>query len=149
MHAQILGSLTIAKFNGVSVHCFFFQLCTYTTFEYLVCILLYVDNLHKCYNFTGIQREQLCMCKQWIPGHLSPSTWPGYKQQTPGTQQLAQVIKDSRQTAKSTHMVCELPVTMTSYELSNMLLPWVMLKLLHNSQCVQTACYLKLLGKIF
>ena len=39
-------------------------------------------------------------------------------------QQLARVIKDSRQTAKSTHMVCELPATMTSYEFSNMLLPW-------------------------
>ena len=34
-----LESLTIAKFNSVSVHCFvvrsFFLLCTYTTFEYL------------------------------------------------------------------------------------------------------------------
>ena len=47
-----LGSLTIAKFNGVSVHCFvvaLFQLCTYTTFEYL---LLHVDCLSKRYNFT-------------------------------------------------------------------------------------------------
>ena len=31
-----------------------FQLCTYTTFEYLVCILLHVDSLHKHYNFTEI-----------------------------------------------------------------------------------------------
>ena len=52
-----LESLTIAKFNGVSVHCFvvaFFQICTYTTFEYLVHILLHVDSLHKHYNFTEI-----------------------------------------------------------------------------------------------
>ena len=52
-----LGSLTIAKFNGVSVHCFvvaLFQLCTYTTFEYLVRILLHVDSLRKCNNFTEI-----------------------------------------------------------------------------------------------
>ena len=42
----LLGSLKIAKFSGVSVHCnfssFFFQLCTYTTFEYLVRILFHV-----------------------------------------------------------------------------------------------------------
>ena len=52
-----LVSLTIAKFNGVSVHCFVvahFQLCTYTTFEYLVHILLHVDNLRKCCNFMEI-----------------------------------------------------------------------------------------------
>ena len=50
-----LGSLTIAKLNGVSVHCFvvaLFQLCTYTTSEYLVRILLHVDSLCKHYNFT-------------------------------------------------------------------------------------------------
>lgn len=57
----LLGSLTIAKFNGVSVHCFvvaLFQLCTYmyTTFEYIVRILLHLDSLHvrKRYNFTEI-----------------------------------------------------------------------------------------------
>ena len=41
----LLGSLKIAKFRGVSVHCNFsnfFQLCTYTTFEYLVRILFHV-----------------------------------------------------------------------------------------------------------
>ena len=45
-----LGSLTIAKFNGVSMHCFvvaLFQLCMYTTLEYIVSILLHVDNLRK------------------------------------------------------------------------------------------------------
>ena len=50
------GSLTIPKFNSVSVHCFvvaLFQLCMYTTFEYLVRILLHV-NLCKRYNFTEI-----------------------------------------------------------------------------------------------
>lgn len=55
----LLGSLTIAKFNGVSVHCFvvaLFQLCTYmyTTFEYIVRILLHLDSLRKRYNFTEI-----------------------------------------------------------------------------------------------
>ena len=41
----LLGSLKIAKFSGVSVHCnfpAFFQLCTYTTFEYLVRILFHL-----------------------------------------------------------------------------------------------------------
>ena len=52
-----LESLTIAKFNGVSVYCFvvaLFQLCTYTTFEYLVHILLHVDSLHEHYNSLEI-----------------------------------------------------------------------------------------------
>ena len=41
----LLGSLKIAKFSGVSVHfnfSSFLQLCTYTTFEYLVRILFHV-----------------------------------------------------------------------------------------------------------
>ena len=41
----LLGSLKIAKFSGVSAHSnfsSFFQLCTYTTFEYLVRILFHV-----------------------------------------------------------------------------------------------------------
>ena len=52
-----LGSLTIAEFNGVSVHCFvaaLFRLCTYATSEYLARILLHVDSLRKRYNFTEI-----------------------------------------------------------------------------------------------
>ena len=51
-----LVSLTIAKFNGLSVHCSVVaQLYTYTTFEYLVRILLHVaHNLRKHYNFTEI-----------------------------------------------------------------------------------------------
>ena len=52
-----LGSVTIAKFNGLNVHCLLwliFKLCTYATFEYLVRILLHVDNLRKHYNFTEI-----------------------------------------------------------------------------------------------
>ena len=54
---SLLGSLRIIKFNGMSVHCFvvaLFQLCTYTTFEYLVRILFHVDNLCKRYNFMEI-----------------------------------------------------------------------------------------------
>ena len=54
---SLLGSLTIAKFNGMSVHCFvvaLFQLCTYTTFKYLVRILMRVDSLRKRYSFTEI-----------------------------------------------------------------------------------------------
>ena len=36
----------------------FFQVVhTYTTFEYLVCILLDVDNLRKCYNFMEIWQK--------------------------------------------------------------------------------------------
>ena len=52
-----LESLTIAKFNSVSVYCFvvaLFQLCMYTAFEYLVHILLHMDSLHEHYNFTEI-----------------------------------------------------------------------------------------------
>ena len=53
-----LGSLTIAKYNGLSVLCFvvayFSALYMCTTFEYLVRILLHVDNLRKRYYFTEI-----------------------------------------------------------------------------------------------
>ena len=54
-----LGSLTIAKFNGVRVHRFVvavFQLCTYTTFENLVCILLHVTvyvNVTILWKYSG------------------------------------------------------------------------------------------------
>ena len=42
-----LGSLTIAKFNGVGVHCFV-QLYAYTTFEYVVRILMHVTVTSNC-----------------------------------------------------------------------------------------------------
>ena len=53
----LLGSLTIAKFYGVSVYCFvaahFSALYVYYL-RYLVLILLHVDKLHKRYNFVEI-----------------------------------------------------------------------------------------------
>ena len=52
-----LVSLMIAKFIGLS-ECLlwqlFFQLCTYTTLEYLVRILLHMDKLCTHYNFEEI-----------------------------------------------------------------------------------------------
>ena len=53
-----LGSLRIAKFNDLSVHCFveaLFQLYTYTTFEYLVRILMHVDSLHTCKRYSFME----------------------------------------------------------------------------------------------
>ena len=44
------ASLSIAKFINLSECCFvvaFFQLCMYTSFKYLACILFHVDNLRK------------------------------------------------------------------------------------------------------
>ena len=53
-----LVSLTIAKFNGLSERCLFFvalfSAFTYTTFEYLVRILLHMNNLRKRYNSTEV-----------------------------------------------------------------------------------------------
>ena len=70
-----LVSLTIAKFNGVSEHCFVVaQLCAYTTFEYLVRILLNIIYI----NITNLQKWPHTR-KQSIPGHVSPPTWPGYE----------------------------------------------------------------------
>ena len=41
------ASLTIAKFVCVSIVWFFFQLCTYTTFEYPVRIFFHMEEQHK------------------------------------------------------------------------------------------------------
>ena len=49
-----LVSLTIAKFIGLSEHCYIIaQFCMYTTFKYFVRILFHVDKLSKCYHFTA------------------------------------------------------------------------------------------------
>ena len=69
-----LGSLTIANFYGLSVHYFvvaYFQLCMYTTFEYLVRILLHMDNLRKCYNYSGNGRA--CTSSRYQAISLLPS----------------------------------------------------------------------------
>ena len=78
----LLGSFTIAKFNGVSVYCFvvahFSALYVYYL-RYPVLILLHVDKLCKRYNFMKIQGKWPRMRKQSIPGRLSPPTQPGYE----------------------------------------------------------------------
>ena len=52
-----LVSLTIVRFIRLCECCFviaLLQLCTYTTFEYPVCIFFHVDKLRKHYNFTEL-----------------------------------------------------------------------------------------------
>ena len=49
--------LSLGSLRLLSVHCFVvahFQLCMYTTFEYIVRILLRMDNLRTRYNFIKI-----------------------------------------------------------------------------------------------
>ena len=47
------ASLTIAKFVCVSIVWFFFQLCTYTTFEYPVRIFFNMEEQHKPSELTA------------------------------------------------------------------------------------------------